>query len=906
MSGEAEYLIFLLETLREEWRDYRNLKAGARREFEQLKSGLREIEAFLRDAADMPNKNQLFKERESEIRKLVYDVEDTIEICLTKMAAAKTKSWFKQFWGNIGTEMEQKVKSLRARAQPTIDEIHQKFGIIAENNHGSSSSLENQLPEVEVETDQSPGEASSNDESNMEDKIVDFQDEATIIGYLMKSEENLDVIAVTGMAGLGKTTFAQKIFRNKRIMAKFPLRIWIHVSEKFNKRDAFQHILKEITLKEPLVQNDQQLIKSVRKILEKEEFLLVTDDVSTKDDWKAIEEILPKNNGKGKVLVTTRHIDVAAGANFMRTPHQLSFLDPEKSLKLLKLQVFDKLERFPKDKELEKVGKVIAEKCGGVPLVVLVIGGILKDIFTYNRRSIGAIKDKWSEVSKNVPKLLNEDGDKLISRALELSYRRLGHNLRLCFLYTGLFPERHVIPASTLTQLWIAEGFVQGESLEENAEKILDALIMMNFIMVEKKYLNKVKTCLVHDMVREFCRAKAMEENFFKVIEGSNPLVAGNVAFRRLCFDSDPAEFLSKDLEGIPVRSFLCFSEESVDLDAIHKSTIFNLLRVLNCRSIKIQQFPAEIKKLILLKHITLSFKDLQVLPQEISQLVNLQTLIVDTKSHSIKVKAKIWKMIQLKRVKTKAAIFLDDKNWKSKARGNLQTISRLSPKSCKADLSKRAPYLKTLGIQGKLADLVHTMSLGDFPQLEKLKLVNDLDDKSEASNPLLLTKLDCFPGKLKSLTLSKTFLEWDVHMPLLAKIENLEILKLKDNAFTGDYWLANKGASFPKLQFLLIEKLVLVKWEASNTDFPKLSSLVVKNCEKLQEIPVSLAKCRLENLEIDRVNKSVVESAMKIAETQTKKNVLDCNWEVPFNLTIGPGCDQALFSGTINADLDA
>lgn len=591
---------------------------------------------------------------------------------------------------------------------------------------------------------------------------------------------------------------------------------------------------------------------------------------------------------------------MAAQTNVNRKLVDLSPLESEKSLQLLKVKVFGSAKTCPG--ELEDIGQAIANKCGGVPLIIVVIGGVLKLQFT-DTRAIPGLKEKWLDVLRNVDNILFQDENKFISDVLELSYSILPDDLRMCFLYTGLFPENHDIPASTLTQLWIAEGFIQrqdGQSFEENADKILDTLINMNLLTVAKKNLDQVKTCGVHDMIREFCRAKATEQNLFRVMKKSRdgviePSVAELPKFRRLCLHSDPLRFLSEKPKGPCVRSFLCFFNEPFDLDATHLSTIpdaFNLLRVLSCKSIKFRQFP-EVTKLKLLKHITLFIDNLIVLPEQFSQLINLQTLIVETNSRSIKAKANIWKMIQLRRLKAKAAISLNGKKWEGKASENLQTISRLSPDSCVAALSKRAPNLKTLGIQGKVANLFNTFSLQEFHRLEKLKLVNDLDRASASENPLLaLPQWSHFPPILKRLTLSKTYLDWGRHMPILAQINTLKVLKLKDNAFAGAFWIADDAHnSFQELQFLLIENSDLVIWNPSTTHFRSLTWLVLKKCKKLEKIPGSLAE-NLEKLEIEGVKKSAAESARKIESAANKKQEEKHKWVVPFKLTVGPECD--------------
>lgn len=897
MSGEVA-LTFLLQTLKEVLTEYKNLKAGARHELEQLENELGLLESFLMDSAKKSEKTEYFRKKESQIRELVYEVEDTIEIHLTKKAAAEAKT-LSRFLQIFRTATETRVKSLRQlKVRPMIVDIEQEF----------RTNLVN--PRMDVKLDQSMGEPPmtflhnpSTEQQSIEqlyaqheslevDKVVDFEEEATIIRHLMESKLKLDVISITGAPGMGKTTLAKKIYNEPNVCDKFPNRMWAHVSSKFNSRNVFLNILEQIGIKTESDPSEADLIRIIRRRLEFMEFLLVMDDVWTDKDWEVIKKILPEKNGKGKVLVTSRQNDVGVLANLDRKPHRLSLLPQHKRWELLELRVFGTLGSCPL--QLAKIGENIANKCGGIPLQIVVLGGFLRKQFA-TARGIG-LKEKWEKVLADVNKILEEDKEKTISDVLDLSYNVLAHDLRVCFLYTGLFPEDHEIPVSTLTQLWIAEGFVRrerGKSFEESAEEILNELINMNLLVVKKKSLDQVKACRVHDMIREFCKAKAMEENLFTVITESKGVIEPPLSelqkSHRLCLQSNLSKFFSAKPNGPRVRSFLCFFDKPLDLDPIHSSAIpksFNLLRVLNCKSVKFEQFP-KVANLILLKHITLSIDYPCVLPEQISHLLNLRTLIIDTTSHSIKVKANIWKMMQLRQLKTKAAIFLDDKNWKSKVCENLQTISRLSPESCKATLSERAPNLKRLGIRGKLANLSNTFSLEKLVHLEKLELVNEVFRESPHSY-----QLDSLPPKLKSLTLSNTRLKWDVHMPLLAKINTLKVLKLKDSAFVGTSWNV-RDVVFENLQFLLIKNTDLVFWKASHDNFPLLCWLVLKTCKLLQNIPKSIGE-KLEELEIEDVNKAAADSALKIESTrkQAEKNE-NSVLEVPFKLTIGPGCTQ-------------
>ncbi|KAI3454409.1 hypothetical protein Pfo_011072 [Paulownia fortunei] len=861
---------FLLENVSQLLKSYVDLISGAENELEQLKNELGLLKAFLQEAAKKQKKEDLFREMERQIREVVYDAEDTIDSCLTQAAAAKGKNILRRGLNPKRVSLAKEVKSLREdKVKPMFDKAKMDFANM-QIGDGSGTSLEE--PRTKMKKVQ----------LIRQDNVVGFEDEEeTIINYLKEAKDELDVISIIGMPGLGKTTLAWKIYQNEKIQYEFPTRIWVNVSQVFNRKDVFLNIMKEFTSQDMSGLNDHDLALTVRACLEKGKFLLVMDDVWSVEAWNAIQNVLPKSNWMGKVLITSRDKNVGTHANVTRKPHMLRFLTEKESWELLQLEVFGKLDNCPQ--ELKGIGEYIAKQCDGLPLAIVVIGGILVDQFS-TTEAMSAIINAWNKVSENVSTFLKNDKEQRISDIVALSYNRLPDDLRDCFLYLGVFPEDYEIPAWTLTRLWIAEGFIQhrpGQSLEETAEENLKDLINRNLVMVEKTNPNgEVKTCRVHDVIHAFCSSKAAisEQNLFQEIKMSkegvfDPPVSEIQKYRRLCIHSHLSEFLSGKLKGPGVRSFLCFYKEPVVLNPKYISAIpdpFNLLRVLDSKSIKFTQFPIKVTKLIHLRYITLSYDDLEVLPEAISELWNLQTLVVDTKSRYLTIKANIWKMIQLRHLKTKAAIVLAIQG-EGEAGENLQTLTKLSPEYCTDNVFNRA-------------------SLEKLDRLENLKLVNDLFYESASENRLhSLPQPNCFPPNLKRLTLSATFLDWK-HMSTLGKIDTLQVLKLKDNAFTGKSWNA-VGDGFPCLQFLLIANSDLVFWEASIDHFPSLRCLVLKNCRNLRKIPLGLAKS-LQILDIERLDKSAVESAREIQEEAKRmQGQQKARWG-GFKLTIGLGCE--------------
>ncbi|KAL3635100.1 hypothetical protein CASFOL_022154 [Castilleja foliolosa] len=858
--GEVKFLMDNLSQLfvRCNYADDDIISGVAREELKLLESDVGLLESFLKKAAAANDDHTLSIIR-SEISEVIYDVQDAVDALGS--------------WQGGGMDLTQQLRT---------DKLKQVMDKVVAVDFGG----------LQIGDDSSVRLRKMH--SIMRERsVVGFEDEEEkIFSYLTQPTTELDVITIVGPPGLGKTALAWRMFHDQEIQYGFPIRIWVNQSERSTFKDMLFTILKILTIEDFSSLSDVELCSSIRAHLSEHKFLLVLDDIRTLDDWLAINQFLPWKNKLSKVLIITSERAICVHDRY-RSPHHIRFLRRDESWELLRLKVFGTDEKCPP--RLQFIGQRIADECRGLPLALLVIGGILYAQLVADERNIDAARNSWINVANTISTFRN-GGDEyylseIISKVVALSYSELPDDeLRNCFLYLGVFPQGYEISAWTLIQLWIAEGFINptgGEkSLEQAAYDNLEELIARNLVTADKtNYSGQVKTCRVGNAVRDFCRTEASftEHEMFQEISLTKGLFLKTLECRRLSIHTDPQEFLSRKPKGPRVRSLLCFSEDPVCfLNPKYISTIpdgFKLLRVLDSnKSIKFHQFPKGITKLIHLRYITLSGDSLHVLPEAISQLWNLQTIVIDTMSRRLTVKANIWKMVMLRHLKTEASIILDIKDDKKSDNQNLQTLTRLSPDQCTENVFSKARNLKTLSIFGKLSDLRDAKSLRLLNRLENLKLVHDIFYEHTRIDDLI--QPICFPRSLKNLTLSGTFLEWEHMSTVLAKIETLEALKLKDNAFTGSVWDAVGVVGFGNLRFLLIAGMDLVYWNVSDRYFPGLECLVLKNCEKLVEIPVGVAE-NLRIMEIDRLSKSAVESARNIKKERRQ-----------LHLSVGPGCE--------------
>ncbi|CAI9095937.1 OLC1v1031981C1 [Oldenlandia corymbosa var. corymbosa] len=835
-----------------------NIKS-LRNELEYLKCIVEDFERYNRDS-------DYVKKVVKDIRVLTCQAEDAIESFILQAAEQSSRTGASKVIHNFADKLK-----LRRETGVEINSIIEAIKKIrADHVPHANDSLLNQA----LTSDAQPVEPKERPKVE-EEHVIGFETAAKDVEKLLtKGPEQLQVVSIVGMLGLGKTTLANKVFKDLKVDYEYMIRAFVYISKDYKKRDVFLEILSSFTqvsddVKEKKVEDLQDYLY---KQLEGKQYLIVLDDVYEPEDWDEFKRAFPNNETRCRVLITTRNEKVAEYTNPEGRPYKLDFLDLEKSRELLCWRVFQK--NSCPDEEFVKYEIEIAKKCAGLPLAIVVIAGII----WRHRNNI----KWWKIVTESVKDYIATD-DKETTKVLDIMYKHLPNYLKPCFLYLGVFREDFEIPVWKLIRMWVAEKLIQttGDSnLEDMAEIYLEELVYRNLVMVGKKRTNeKIKTCRIHDTLREFCKKEAAKNNLFQEMmqDKSSFCLAGNSSLetcRRICLNNvDISEYLSKKPSGKCVRSFLTFYKDKKTVKQklaprIPKS--FKLLRVLEVQSLMFTCLPTELYDLGLLKYIAIS-SNYSKIPQEFSDLVYLQTLIVNTTSSSLEIKADIWKLPEFRHLHTNVPTNLPSPKEDARGGDSVQTLSTISPESCRKEVFERTPKLRKLGIRGVLTRLFQTHDnpsvfgyLQTLECLETLKLLND-DTTSETSKLYGLPPHNSFPKQLRKLTLMNTQLEW-TEMTTLGELKHLEVLILKEFAFQGNSWKTAKGG-FTRLKYLYIGRMDLVAWEGASTEhFPQLRSLVLKNCESLQAIPRGLEDIpSLNSVILHCTNTAVASSARKL-----------------------------------------
>lgn len=206
------------------------------------------------------------------------------------------------------------------------------------------------------------------------------------------------MISIIGMAGLGKTTLAKRLYLSCDINKHFDYCAWVYVSQEYRARDILLELGKRVMgfAKEGMGEmNSEDLMDLLRMYLSDKRYFIVLDDIWKHEHWDDLRPAFPEMNNGSKIILTTRFKDVALYADMRDPPHELRFLDEDRSWELFSRKLcveWNSSSRLPPWSQ--ELGKQILQKCGGLPLAIVVVAGLL------SRKEV--VFSEWLKVLQSV------------------------------------------------------------------------------------------------------------------------------------------------------------------------------------------------------------------------------------------------------------------------------------------------------------------------------------------------------------------------------------------------------------------------------------------------------------------------------------------------------------------------
>ncbi|KAJ4760943.1 Disease resistance protein (CC-NBS-LRR class) family [Rhynchospora pubera] len=587
---------------------------------------------------------------------------------------------------------------------------------------------------------------------NDKDKIID----RLLSGVLGDEEwkDQIRVLPILGMGGIGKTTLAQMVYHDLSIKSSFDVMAWVYVSPDFDIIRLVKEICEFVTGDHGNSFCGFSMIQQVlqEKLVGKKMFL-VLDDVWNvqKNDWEML--FLPLRVAKlVRVLVTSRN-EVVRRAPFAVSPHRLHKLPEHECLKLLYHCAFGGKELTEKQWSLD-IGRQIIKKCGGLPLAIKCIGRVLH--FDTN-------KFCWREILDS--ELWESDEIDPIFCALMVSYHHLPTKLRDCFLFCSLFPKGSQLRKTSIIYMWMAHGFTQPRGrkrAEDIGEEYLAELQMRSLIVPR----TKGSFCL-HDVIYDLAKALSGGE-IHTVVNEKSGIISDTIKHLYIKKGTFHYEYFNprflrpRTLFDATQRSH----ESSIDLHDISSVRVLGLIGP-NVLALE----HSQLKHLRFLAIIEFNGK---TLPESLCLLYHLQTLEITRCHYLCELPKKIANLVNLCYLHI-AHVGIEELPYMLWRINNLQTL-RL----------KECYNLRRL--PNGISDLsnLHTLQLKSCRKLEELPA-----DTGELINLSLLdlsfSGIRTFPSSICRLYSAKVVL---AGIPDSVKIQlYLNLINRRNNGYKGPLW---------------------------------------------------------------------------------------------------------------------
>nr|BAK00552.1 predicted protein [Hordeum vulgare subsp. vulgare] len=395
--------------------------------------------------------------------------------------------------------------------------------------------------------------------------------------WLINGEEQLKVVSIVGVAGIGKTTLALKLWG--KLHGQFQCGAFVRTAQKPDMRGILRNILLQVRPNQPPNHGEMHhLINDLREYLEDKRYFVIIDELCATSVWDVVNRAFPQSDCCSRIITTTEIMEVALACSGFCPEHifRMEPLGGNDSEKLLQQRILVSGNQRPQ--QFNDVMPQIMRSCGGLPLAIIIVARILA--------SLPKKQEQWGSAQNSFDSIFGanitmEGG--FMGQILKICFISLPHYLKTCLLYLSTYPEGYLFLKDDLVKQWVAEGFIcanKGGDMEEVARSYFDELVSMGLIQLMD--INNDYGLLfysVHQLVLDLITCKSIEQNFITVVDYLQITIPLVDKVRRLSLHFGSATYATTPAStGLSqVRSLFFFGL----FNCMPSFTVFKLLRVL-------------------------------------------------------------------------------------------------------------------------------------------------------------------------------------------------------------------------------------------------------------------------------------------------------------------------------------
>ncbi|XP_060670440.1 putative disease resistance protein RGA3 [Ziziphus jujuba] len=465
-------------------------------------------------------------------------------------------------------------------------------------------------------------------------------------------EEHVQVVAIVGYRGLGKTKIANYLFNDQNVPSShFDLRIWVNVPYAFDmkslvqgivlytaKKDAMvkqiesagkrlsEYALSEIcsamheinslsieqlykensafletersAIKDSLHRLDEgELHEELQKIIDGKPLLLVLDGVWNMDTemWLHFKNLLSNSNVVcgSRIIITTRSKLVGnITASIKKDVYMLSNLDEYESWMQFVLSTFLSIMTEPVNSKVVEIALKIVKRCGGNPFALQIVGKKLRSL-------------DGTRVNPFPGQQIEEVGYEYVQ---DLCQRSLFEEVEVDHNQNGL-----------VTKIRIAE-LTQKQAILNHENDFVTKIKMPNLIHDAKR--PRIRTIILPSQLQEETQGRLSSST-------SKDIITNFKMLRTVNLDNRGMEVVLKFIGKLECLRYIDLSQNKAIKsfpDSITKIRYLMTLKLSSCYGLK--ELPKDMEKLGHLKHLEIDWcYNLTHMPPRLGNLTQLKTL---------------------------------------------------------------------------------------------------------------------------------------------------------------------------------------------------------------------------------------------------------------------------------------
>nr|POE54642.1 putative disease resistance protein [Quercus suber] len=430
--------------------------------------------------------------------------------------------------------------------------------------------------------------------------IMDFESRTKMRKEVLKAlrADKINMIAICGMGGIGKTTMAKVVAKRAKDDKLFDEVVMAVVSQSTDLSKIQGQIADMLGLelkRESEGGRAEQLYSRLKDI---KSVLVILDDVWDALDLDLVGIPFGGQHNRCKILLTSRSEEACTQMKAQNI-FPIKVLPDEEAWNLFKGMAGNCINT----PGLHPIAKEVAKECGGLPVAIVTVGRALENKSEFEWSA--ALQQLKNAIPKNIPGL-----DSKVYSSIELSYSYLkSDEAKSCFLLCCLFAEDSNIPIEFLVRYGVGQRLFAKIDNVADARNRVHAIVKnlkRSFLLLDSE--EGEEHVKMHDVVRDVAISIAENKGF---------LVRCNETMEEWpekdsCEHSTAISLVSKELKRHP---------DGLECPKLE-------LLQLSCDKGTLQMLPPNLftgmNGLKVLSLINMSFPSL---PQSINVLQNLRTL---------------------------------------------------------------------------------------------------------------------------------------------------------------------------------------------------------------------------------------------------------------------------------------